>query len=74
MATTTEPPPDGFTESYDPTTWNVGHVFRWSDVYKAWLDCDCRISIKPNTNIAESFEEQTDESIIGQYVFFVEGF
>jgi hypothetical protein len=69
------PVPDGYTEDYDCQLWNVGHVFRWSDVYEAWLDCEVRLSIKPNMTIGQAFAEQMDHPMWLDYsVFFVEGF
>lgn len=72
---TTQPAPDGYTENYDSSLWNVGHVFSWSNVYEAWLDCSVRLSIKPDMPISEAFEERMDHPMWDEFaVFFVEGF
>jgi hypothetical protein len=67
---TTAAPPDGYTEDYDCQLWNVGHVFRWSDVYEAWLDCEVRLTIKPNMPISEAFEDRMDHPLWKDYAVF----
>ena len=52
--------PDGYTDQHDSDLWNVGHVFLWSTVYEAWLDCGVRLSIKPNVSVRDAFEEHFD--------------
>jgi len=63
--------PDGYTDQYDSTIWNVGHVFRYSDVYDGWLDCNIRLSIKPDESIVDAYTAYTDEPMFDVYsVFF----
>jgi len=72
MTTTTKPIPDGYTDQWDRTVWNVGHVFRWSEVYSAWLDCNVRLSVKPNMTLEQAYEGRMDEPMWPDYaVFFV---
>lgn len=52
-------PPAGYVEEYDDTIWNVGHVFRWSEVYEAWLDCSHQITVKPGQSLAEAYDDKT---------------
>jgi hypothetical protein len=67
--------PDGYTEEFDKSTWNVGHVFRYSAVYDAWLDCEIRLTVKPNVTIGEAFADFMGEPMWADYnIFFVEGF
>ena len=64
--------PDGYTFEHDDTIWNVGHVFRWSDVYNDYLDCGIRLSIRPEQTIAEVYEREVGEPMFNEYdVFFV---
>lgn len=56
-------PPDGFQEEWDRGLWNVGHVFRWSEVYSAWCDCQHRITVKPGQTLAEAYETAVDEPL-----------
>ena len=51
------PFPDGYTEDHDSSVWNVGEVFSWSEVHECWLDCNVRLTIKPNVPIALAFED-----------------
>ena len=68
------PTPDGYTKEWDFTLWNVGHVFRWSDVYEAWLECG-RCTVKPGQTLGEAFEAWADHPMWLDYaVFFAEGF
>lgn len=67
------PVPDGYTEEWDSTIWNVGHVFMWSDVYECWLDHDLMITVKPGQTLSEAYTAVTDEPLWKQYnVFFVD--
>jgi hypothetical protein len=72
---TTRPIPDGYTDQYDSIAWNVGHVFRWSDVYEAWLDCERVVTVKPGMTPDEAFEARMDHPMWPDYsIFFAEGF
>ena len=62
--------PDGYTDQHDSDVWNVGHVFRWSDVYGAWLDCDIRLTVKPNMPIRDAFEARMAEPMWSEYAVF----
>ena len=74
MDATTAPAPDGYTDEYDYTAWNVGHVFRWSDVYEAWLDCEVRLTVRPNMTIEHAFVARMNHPMWNAYaVFFAEG-
>jgi hypothetical protein len=65
--------PDGWTAEWDTTVWNRGKVFRWSDVYEAWLDCEVWLSIKPFMTIGDAFEDRMDHPMWLDYaVFFVD--
>jgi len=37
--------PEGYTKDHDSTVWNIGFVFRYSDVYEDWLQ-DAVISVR----------------------------
>ena len=66
-------PPDGFTEKWDSNTWNVGFVFRWSDVFETWLDCCVILTIKPNQTLPDAFETRMNEPMWDDYdIFFAE--
>ena len=65
--------PEGY--ALDPaegTTWNVGHVFRWSEVYDCYLEHGI-ITVRPNDSLAESFERVYDTPMWPEYeIFFLE--
>jgi hypothetical protein len=64
--------PDGYTDQHDSNTWNVGHVFRWSNLYEDWLNCDVWLTVKPNVTIKDAYEDFMDEPMWPGYaVFFV---
>jgi len=66
------PVPDGYTEEWDSTTWNVGFIFRWSEVYEAWLDCTAMATVKPGQSLCEAFEARMDGPMWNDYtIFFV---
>ena len=66
------PVPDGYTEEWDDTVWNVGYVFQWSAVYEAWLDHRIRLTVKPGQSLCEAFEAHMDEPMWNEYtIFFV---
>ncbi len=52
------PAPDGYTEEWDSEGWNVGFIFRWSDVYDDWLDCGVVVTVKPGQTLSEAFEDR----------------
>lgn len=65
-------PPEGFTEDWNPELWNVGFVFRWSDVFESWLDCRILLTVKPHQTLADAFEKRVREPMFPEYnVFFV---
>jgi hypothetical protein len=64
------PVPDGWTEEYDCTLWNRCKVFRWSDVYSAWLDCEVWVSVRPFEPIAQAFERRMDHPMWLDYAVF----
>jgi len=67
------PVPDGWTAEWDFTIWNRGKVFRWSDVYEAWLDCEAWVTVKPNMTIEAAFEDRMDHPMWLDYsIFFVD--
>ena len=69
---TSRPIPEGYTLYWDNTTWNVGHIFRWSDVYDQYMK-ECTITIKPGQTLPEAFEAVINEPMFPGYeVFFVE--
>lgn len=46
--------PDGFVTPSDKSElWRAVHVFQWSPVYDAWLDCTWRLTVKPNESVKE---------------------
>ena len=67
---TTQPAPDGYTEEYDSSTWNVGHVFFWSAVYDCWLDCNVRLTVKPGVPVEDAFEARMDRPMWAGYAVF----
>jgi len=67
---TIRPIPDGYTDDHDSTLWNVGHVFMWSDVYDAWLDCEIQLTVKPDMTVKEAFEDYMGEPMWREYTIF----
>lgn len=66
------PIPDGYTDQHDSTTWNVGFVFRWSNVCAMWLDWSGQLTIKPGMTIGQAYEDQIGEPMPADCgVFFV---
>lgn len=66
------PVPTGYTEHWDFTIWNVGHVYLWSDVYRAWMKCG-RCTVKPGQVLGDAFEAWAGHSMWLDYsIFFVE--
>jgi hypothetical protein len=64
--------PDGYTDQHDSDVWNVGHVFRWSNLYDTWLYCGV-ITVKPNATIKDAYEDFMAEPIYPNCdVFFAE--
>jgi hypothetical protein len=67
------PIPNGCFAQWNCTIWNRGKVYRWSDVYEGWLDCEVWVSIKPFESISEAFERRMDHPMwLGYAVFFVD--
>ena len=64
------PIPNGYTDQHDSDVWNVGEVFRWSDVYECWLECGVRMTIKPNVPIDIAFEDCMGHSMWFDYAVF----
>lgn len=65
------PIPDGFTEEWDSTLWNVGIVFFWSEVFETWLEHG-RCTVKPGQSLCEAYEVWADEPMGSEYsIFFV---
>jgi hypothetical protein len=63
--------PDGFQLEWDNTTWNVGFVFIWSDVYECYLQ-QGQITVKPGDTLTEAFERVVGEPLFSdREVFFV---
>lgn len=53
--------------------WNVGHVFRWSDDYSIWLDCELLVTVKPGMTLGEAYEGRTGERMKLDYAIFFAG-
>ena len=64
------PNPDGFTAEWDFTIWNVGYVYRWSDVCECWLDCEVSVTVKPNVTLDRAFEGCMDHPMWLDYAIF----
>lgn len=62
--------PDGYTEEWNSTTWNVGFVFVWSEVYEAWMDACVMITVKPGQALREAFEARMGEPMWRDYTVF----
>jgi hypothetical protein len=62
--------PDGFQLGYNRKLWSVGHVFRYSEVYDCFLDCEIRLTVKPGQCLAEAFEARMDEPMWPDYEIF----
>ena len=62
--------PDGFTGEWDSTIWNVGFVFRWSDVYEVWLDCNISLTVKPGQALCEAFDDRMEGPPRPEYTIF----
>jgi len=64
------PIPDGFTNQWNPLVWNAGFVYRWSDVYSCWLDCEDMVTVKPNMTLDQAFEDRMDHPMWLDYAIF----
>ena len=64
------PVPDGYTEKWDSAIWNVGFVFRWSEVYEAWLGYSGMVTVKPGQTLCEAFEESVGEPMWNDFTIF----
>jgi len=65
--------PDGYTDKWDPTTWNYGFVFRWSSVFEAWLE-EGVCTVKPGWSLKQAYEAWAEEPYWTDYrIFFTEG-
>jgi len=65
------PIPAGYTEHWDFTIWNVGIVFEWSDVFKAWVELG-RCTVKPGQVLHEAFADWTDGPMkLDHSIFFI---
>lgn len=63
--------PEGFQLDWDDQIWNVGHVFRWSEVYDCYLQ-EGLISVRPGDSLSEAFESVFDTPYTLEFeVFFV---
>jgi len=63
--------PDGFTLDYNPETWNVGHVFIWSDFYERYMK-DGILSIRPGECFDDAFRRAYGHEMTKEYeIFFV---
>jgi hypothetical protein len=68
---TKRPVPEGYSQDWDQSIWNVGVVFEWSKYYKKFL-LRGRISLKPGETLVECLERH-DYRTNGDFeVFFVE--
>ena len=70
---TNRPIPDGYQLEWDNTIWNVGYVFRWSNVYDDYLRCN-RITVKPGESLAVAFQREVNEPLtldLNREVFFL---
>jgi hypothetical protein len=63
-------PPDGYTDQHDSSKWNVGEVFQWSSVYEAWMDCEIRLTVKPNVPVRLAFEDRMGHPMWEGYAVF----
>ena len=41
--------------------WRVGHHYRWSDVFNAWLDKSYQFTIKPSETGRQAFARECDD-------------
>lgn len=62
--------PDGYTEKWDNSIWNVGYVFWWSDFYGKWLDCDHRVTVKPGQTLIDAYPDGRVGLHSGEYGIF----
>jgi len=46
--------PDGFQLDWDPDSWNVGHLFRWSAFYDCYLNEGARLTVKPGDTLQDA--------------------
>jgi hypothetical protein len=66
--------PDGFSDQFDSTIWNVGFVFRYSGVIDMWLDCNIGLTVKPDMSVEDAYEAHTGDTMSDDYnVFFATG-
>ena len=66
--------PEGFQLDWDKESWNVGHVFTWSEFYECYLK-DGIITVRPNETLPEAYEREYDMPLMDKNVdiFFAEG-
>lgn len=64
--------PEGYTDQHDSDIWNIGYVFQWSNVYECWMNCEIRLTIKPNASVDIAFEDRMEYPMSSDYtVFFI---
>ena len=65
MAMTQALPPKGWVEIDPLDTWQVGHIFTWSDVFGGWLrdTRQCNLSIRPGESVGEAYHRQNGEQM-----------
>ena len=71
MATAHRAPPDGFQSNYNTKLWNAAHLFRWSEVYDCWLDCEYRFTVKPGETYGEAYFHEMGEPIPYEHEVFI---
>jgi|TARA_R110002051_G_C8688399_1_gene492694 hypothetical protein len=62
--------PDGMTLDFDNTTWNIGHAYRWSEIYQSYM-WHGTLTVKPGQSLVEAWDHRYDEPMWPDYeVFF----
>lgn len=64
------PVPDGYTEEWDDSIWNAGHIFKWSNVCGLWLDCERLVTVRPGQTLSEAYEARMDEPMWNSSTIF----
>jgi len=61
--------PDGMKLDFDNTAWNIGHAYRWSEIYQSYMWYGT-LTVKPGQSLAEAWDNRYDEPMWPDYEIF----
>ena len=64
--------PADMVEAMPSDQWQVGHVFRWSELYVCWLYTGLAIAINPHEVPRDAYHNEVGEPCWSEYGIFVE--